>query len=96
MNGKTAPVLAQSHKGIRRYAFTVEYDGSGFNGWQKQRGVPTVQEALETALSKVADARVRIIGAGRTDTGVHALGQVAHFESPNMRSSKSWLRGANT
>jgi len=96
MNKKSATVLAQSHGPMRRYALTVEYDGSGFNGWQRQKGVPTVQEALETALSKVADTRVRIIGAGRTDTGVHALGQVAHFESPNARSAQSWLRGANT
>jgi len=88
--------MDQPHLNTTRYAFTVEYDGSGFKGWQMQKGVPTVQHALEIALSQVADAPIRVIGAGRTDTGVHALGQVAHFESPNVRSVKSWLRGANT
>ena len=79
-----------------RYALTVEYDGSQFNGWQVQTGVPTVQETLETALSRVANHPVRVTGAGRTDTGVHATGQVAHFESSSPRSLRSWLKGANT
>lgn len=83
------------HKPIR-YALTVEYDGSQFNGWQVQTGVPTVQEALEAALSQVANHSVRVTGAGRTDTGVHATGQVAHFESSSSRSLRSWLKGANT
>jgi len=79
-----------------RYALTVEYDGSQFNGWQVQTGVPTVQDTLEAALSRVANHPVRVTGAGRTDTGVHATGQVAHFESSSPRSLRSWLKGANT
>jgi tRNA pseudouridine38-40 synthase len=79
-----------------RYALTIEYDGSQFNGWQAQTGVPTVQQALEAALSGVANHNVRVTGAGRTDTGVHATGQVAHFESSSPRSIRSWVRGANT
>ena len=79
-----------------RYALTVEYDGSQFNGWQIQKGVPTVQEAIEIALSRVANHPVRVTGAGRTDTGVHATGQVAHFDSASPRSLRSWLVGANT
>ena len=79
-----------------RYALTVEYDGSQFNGWQVQKGVPTVQDTLEAALSRVANHRVRVTGAGRTDTGVHATGQVAHFDSASPRSLRSWLKGANT
>jgi tRNA pseudouridine38-40 synthase len=81
---------------ISRYALTVEYDGSQFNGWQVQTGVPTVQGALEAALSRVADEPVRVTGAGRTDAGVHATGQIAHFDSSSPRSLRSWLKGANT
>jgi tRNA pseudouridine38-40 synthase len=78
-----------------RYAVTLEYDGSQFNGWQLQKGVPTIQGALEYALTRVANCPIRVTGAGRTDTGVHAVGQVAHFESPSFRRIESWLRGAN-
>jgi len=64
-----------------RYALTVEYDGSQFNGWQIQVGVSTVQETLEAALSRVANHPVRVTGAGRTDTGVHAEQMFAHFDT---------------
>lgn len=63
-----------------RYKATLEYDGSSFFGFQSQPGLPTVQDTLETALLKLTHRNVRIFGAGRTDQGVHALGQVVHFD----------------
>lgn len=79
-----------------RIALGVEYDGSGFFGWQTQRQQPTVQEALERALTVVADEAVSVICAGRTDTGVHAHGQVVHFDTGAERSERSWVLGANS
>lgn len=78
-----------------RIALGVEYDGSAFNGWQTQGDVPTVQEHLERALSKVADHTIGVVCAGRTDTGVHALEQVVHFDTDAQRSMRSWVLGAN-
>ncbi len=79
-----------------RYAACVEYDGSGFSGWQTQKhDVRTVQEEVEAALSRVADETVPIITAGRTDTGVHASHQIIHFDSTAVRSTFAWCRGAN-
>lgn len=63
-----------------RYAVSLSYDGSGFFGWQVQSGVPSVQACLEHALSTLLGAPVCVTGAGRTDTGVHAVGYVAHFD----------------
>lgn len=79
-----------------RIALTVEYDGSQFHGWQAQTGLRTVQQALENALSRVADEDVSVICAGRTDTGVHATKQVIHFDSDKERSVRSWVHGANS
>ena len=63
-----------------RYAFRVEYLGAPFNGWQRQDGQPSVQQAIEEALGKIEPVEPRIAAAGRTDTGVHATGQVAHAD----------------
>ena len=79
-----------------RYAIGLEYDGSRFLGWQLQRQEPTVQGCVEQALARVADHTVRVTCSGRTDTGVHALCQVAHFDSEAARSERSWILGLNS
>ncbi|MCK5639330.1 MAG: tRNA pseudouridine(38-40) synthase TruA [Gammaproteobacteria bacterium] len=79
-----------------RIALGVEYNGSGFCGWQKQsHGERTIQACIEQALSKVASHEIHIVCAGRTDTGVHAVGQVIHFDTDVERSERSWVFGAN-
>ena len=79
-----------------RIALGVEYDGSAFHGWQYQGDVRSVQETLEQGLSTVADHPVSVHCAGRTDTGVHATGQVVHFETEAHRSERSWILGTNS
>ena len=79
-----------------RIALGIEYDGSSFKGWQLQRhGVRTVQGELEAALQRVAAHPVRVSCAGRTDTGVHAVGQVVHFDTDAVREPRNWVLGAN-
>ncbi len=79
-----------------RLALGVEYDGSRFCGWQAQKeDLPTVQGALEAALSTVANEPVKVVCAGRTDTGVHGVGQVIHFDTAARRSERSWILGTN-
>jgi tRNA pseudouridine38-40 synthase len=79
-----------------RIAIGVEYDGSELLGWQDQKDGPSVQQALERALSAVAAEPVGVVGAGRTDAGVHATGQVAHFDTTAKRAPRAWVLGANT
>lgn len=81
-----------------RIALALEYDGSGFFGWQTQRrvGLPTVQETLEEALGTVAAQPIKVVCAGRTDTGVHASHQLVHFDSPVSRPESAWVLGGNT
>lgn len=78
-----------------RLAAGVEYDGTGFFGWQRQRQTPTVQACVEEALSRVANHPVTVHCAGRTDTGVHAYCQVIHFDTEAERSERSWVLGSN-
>jgi tRNA pseudouridine38-40 synthase len=79
-----------------RFAACVEYDGSGFSGWQAQKhDVRTVQAEVQAALSRVANEPIAIITAGRTDAGVHATHQVIHFDSEAPRDEFSWCRGTN-
>ncbi|MCW8935416.1 MAG: tRNA pseudouridine(38-40) synthase TruA [Gammaproteobacteria bacterium] len=80
-----------------KFALGIEYDGSNFSGWQMQKhGTRTVQECVEKALSSVANQSVQVVCAGRTDTGVHATGQVVHFECDSPRQQKAWVMGVNT
>ncbi len=81
---------------MTRWALGLEYDGARFCGWQSQSGVLTVQDTLEAALARVADAPVRVVAAGRTDTGVHALCQVVHFDSDRLRPPEAFVRGTNS
>jgi len=79
-----------------KIALGVEYMGSDFHGWQLQKsGIRTVQQVVEIALSSVANHPVRVFCSGRTDTGVHAIEQVIHFETTADRPDKAWLFGGN-
>lgn len=90
--------------GASHIALGVEYDGSGFCGWQRQSAagsstldaVPTVQQELERALSQVAAHEVRVTCAGRTDAGVHATSQTINFTCPVDRGEKAWTQGVNS
>lgn len=100
--------MSESIRPLQRWALGVEYDGRPFHGWQSQgpaphaAGVrpagallPTVQDTLETALSQIADTPVQVLCAGRTDAGVHATGQVIHFDTAVVRPDTAWVRGVN-
>lgn len=80
---------------ITRWVAGVEYNGAAYSGWQAQTDAPSVQAEIERSLSQVADHPVRVICAGRTDAGVHALQQVIHFDSRAVRSDHAWLLGSN-
>jgi tRNA pseudouridine38-40 synthase len=73
----------------------LEYDGTAYSGWQRQPDQPTIQEAVETAILGVTQINVPVIGAGRTDAGVHALGQVASFHIDRDMTPREWTRALN-
>jgi tRNA pseudouridine38-40 synthase len=80
---------------MNRWKLTVEYDGGDFVGWQRQDNGPSVQQSLEEAVERLAGETVRVHGAGRTDAGVHALGQVAHFDVEKNLTERAIRDGLN-
>jgi tRNA pseudouridine38-40 synthase len=80
----------------RRIAALLEYDGSDYAGWQSQSHAKTLQDAVEHAIAFVAGAPVTAVCAGRTDAGVHAVGQVIHFDTAAERTPRAWVLGTNT
>jgi len=93
-DGRSIPENLEQRR--RRLKLTIEYDGTDFCGWQRQSNVRTVQQDLEEALSSVLCEDVTIVGSGRTDAGVHAIGQVAHFSTDNRLDGERILKGANS
>ncbi len=79
-----------------RIALGIEYDGHEFFGWQIQENLMTIQGCLQAALAKIADEPIQLFCAGRTDAGVHAAGQVVHFDTQAQRDSRAWTLGTNT
>lgn len=80
---------------MNKIALGLEYDGTHYYGWQRQTEQITIQGYLEAALSKIENAPISVVCAGRTDAGVHALSQVVHFYSKTHRSMDNWIRGGN-
>jgi len=79
-----------------RIAFGIEYDGTDYVGWQRQKSGTGVQTLVEAALCKVANESIDVVCAGRTDAGVHATTQVIHFDTDAQRSDRDWLLGVNS
>ncbi len=80
----------------QRVAACIEYCGLHYCGWQYQDNADSIQARVEAAFSRVADEEIRVIAAGRTDTGVHGIGQVIHFDTHSERHRHAWMRGVNT
>ena len=81
---------------MRNLRLVIEYEGTNYQGWQSQKTAPTIQDTLEAAFSRIVNHRVRLAGSGRTDSGVHALGQVANFVTDTHLPLDSLLKGANS
>jgi tRNA pseudouridine38-40 synthase len=88
--------VGASGPGGRRVAAILEYDGTGYAGWQSQEHSASIQDAVQAAISFVAGEPVVVVCAGRTDSGVHAVGQVIHFDTDAVRTPRAWVLGANT
>ena len=95
MTSPADPSAFAPEKPSVRIALGISYSGSAYEGWQSQLSGKTVQDKLELALSKFSVQPVRVMCAGRTDAGVHALMQVVHFDTPLQRETASWVRGTN-
>ncbi|MFP4444768.1 MAG: tRNA pseudouridine(38-40) synthase TruA [Desulfosudaceae bacterium] len=81
---------------MANFKLTIEYDGSGYHGWQRQKGEATIQETIETALAAMTRTPVRLIGSGRTDAGVHALAQTANFHCATRLAPENFKNGLNS
>ncbi len=81
---------------MKTFVLGIEYDGSAYSGWQRQVHSRSIQEEIEKALSFVADQTISLVCAGRTDSGVHACEQIAHFKTTAPRNNRSWVLGANS
>ena len=81
---------------MRNIKLTIEYEGTGYLGWQRQKRGPTIQGTIETALEKITKHRITLIGSGRTDTGVHALAQVANFKATTRLTSAQFQLALNS
>ena len=79
-----------------RYAMVVEYDGTAYAGWQRQKNAVSIQQKIEEAMEIVLGKKTVIVGSGRTDSGVHALGQVAHFDSEKELNTRSTMYSINS
>jgi tRNA pseudouridine38-40 synthase len=80
---------------VQNYKITISYDGTDYQGWQRQPEKRTIQGFLENALEKIVSKRVPVIGSGRTDAGVHAVGQVAHFKTESRLDDEEFRRAFN-
>ncbi len=81
---------------MKNYKLTIEYDGTAYHGWQIQARDITIQESIETALSTMTREKIRLSGSGRTDAGVHALGQTANFKTESKITANSFFSGLNS
>ncbi len=77
------------------YQIIIEYEGTNYNGWQYQKNEPSIQNEIEKALRRILKKKIRVIGSGRTDTGVHAIGQSANFFCDKISNEKKFLNSLN-